>query len=80
MMNRLRLNWSADEARRKLPLISLERTALNETCPDATTCPSGAEKYAPIDGSCHNRLQPGWGKANTPYQRVLPNAYADGRC
>ncbi|EFX79821.1 hypothetical protein DAPPUDRAFT_51887, partial [Daphnia pulex] len=35
-------------------------------------------KYQPIDGSCHNQVHPQWGKANTPFQRILPNAYADG--
>lgn len=74
-----RLNWSADEARRSLPLLSLDNTALKNSCPESITCPSAATlKYRPIDGSCHNLVRPDWGKANTPFQRALPNAYADG--
>ncbi|XP_046451982.1 peroxidase-like [Daphnia pulex] len=74
-----KLNWSADEARRSLPLLSLDNTALKNSCPESITCPSAATlKYRPIDGSCHNLARPDWGKANTPFQRALPNAYADG--
>ncbi|XP_046639032.1 peroxidase-like [Daphnia pulicaria] len=74
-----KLNWSADEARRSLPLLSLDNTALKNSCPESITCPSAATlKYRPIDGSCHNLVRPDWGKANTPFQRALPNAYADG--
>lgn len=75
----VRLNWSADEARSVLPLLSLKNTELKNSCPESITCPSASSiKYRPIDGSCHNLAHPDWGKANTPFQRALPNAYADG--
>jgi hypothetical protein len=32
-----------------------------------------------LDGSGNNRANPTWGQANTPYARVAPARYADGR-
>src|SRR5258705_9021702 len=32
-----------------------------------------------LDGSGNNVANPTWGKAGTPYTRVLPARYADGR-
>jgi hypothetical protein len=32
-----------------------------------------------LDGSGNNRAHPDWGRANTPYTRVAPARYADGR-
>lgn len=71
------MNWSAAEARLALPLLSLTNTELKNSCPESITCPESI-KYRPIDGSCHNRARPDWGKANTPFTRALPNAYNDG--
>lgn len=73
------MEWSADEARRSLPLLSLDKTELKNSCPISITCPESI-KYRPIDGSCHNRVRPDWGKADTPFARALPNAYNDGMC
>ncbi|KAI9554530.1 hypothetical protein GHT06_019803 [Daphnia sinensis] len=74
-----KLNWSADEARRALPLLSLDNTLLKNSCPESITCPpADSIKYRTIDGSCNNQARPDWGKANTPFQRALPDAYADG--
>lgn len=80
LLSTYRLNWSADQARRSLPQLSLDKTALKNSCPESITCPSSnvTIKYRPIDGSCHNLFRPDWGKANTPFQRALPNAYSDG--
>ena len=73
------MHWNADEARKNLPLFSLKRTALKNSCPELVTCPpEELIKYRPIDGSCNNLNQPDWGKSNTPFQRILSNAYADG--
>ncbi|XP_057375843.1 peroxidase-like [Daphnia carinata] len=74
-----KMNWSADEARRALPLLSLDNTLLKNSCPESITCPpADSIKYRTIDGSCNNQARPDWGKANTPFQRALPDAYADG--
>jgi len=35
-------------------------------------------KFRTLDGSCNNLRQPKYGQANTPMQRILPNAYDDG--
>jgi len=51
----------------------------NDSCPEAITCPDSSQlKYASIDGSCHNLRNPDWGKSNTPFGRILGNAYGDG--
>ena len=74
-----RLEWNADEAREKLCSISVKNTDLKNSCPEVITCPDSSQlKYAPVDGSCHNLRNPDWGKSNTPFERILGNAYADG--
>ena len=74
-----RLEWNADEAREKLCSISIKNTDLKNSCPEVITCPDSSQlKYAPVDGSCHNLRNPDWGYSNTPFERILGNAYADG--
>ncbi|XP_035903653.1 peroxidase-like isoform X2 [Anopheles stephensi] len=56
---------------------SVTKPPTTGTTSDGTaTCPSS--KYRPIDSSCSSRLNPGWGKADEPYARMLPPNYADG--
>ena len=56
----------------------MAKNELKNSCPEAITCPDSSQlKYAPIDGSCHNLRNPDWGKSNTPFERILENAYAD---
>ncbi|XP_035219723.1 peroxidase-like isoform X2 [Stegodyphus dumicola] len=42
------------------------------------TCHPATQYYRTLDGSCNNLQHPCWGKADEPYQRWLPPAYADG--
>ncbi len=50
-----------------------------ETCPfdEELTCDS-TSKYPNFDGSCNNLLNPYYGKAETPYVRLLDAEYDDG--
>jgi peroxidase len=50
-----------------------------------TTCPFGgiiscnsSSKYRTFDGSCNNLVNPYYGKADTPYERLLTASYDDG--
>jgi len=45
-------------------------------CPKEPLCTP--KKYRSIDGSCNNHLYPRWGKAFSPYNRVLNPNYGDG--
>uniref|UniRef100_A0A1Y9H2I9 Peroxidase n=1 Tax=Anopheles dirus TaxID=7168 RepID=A0A1Y9H2I9_9DIPT len=35
--------------------------------------------YRSFDGTCNNLLNPSWGAANTPFVRIVPAKYADGK-
>lgn len=35
--------------------------------------------YRSYDGSCNNLKNPVWGMPNTPYNRMLPPNYGDGK-
>ncbi len=50
-----------------------------ETCPfeENITCDSSS-KYPNFDGSCNNLENPYYGKAETPYERLLDAEYDDG--
>lgn len=41
------------------------------------SCPS--TRYRSYDGSCNNLRNPVWGTPNTPYTRLLPANYGDGK-
>lgn len=52
--------------------------------PATLTCgvpPSFCTKssYRTLDGSCNNLQNPGWGIPQTPYGRLLPAKYGDGK-
>lgn len=57
----------------------LRQTPLGHACLQKPVCPSIAVKYRRIDGSCNNHLNPLWGASLTPYTRLLPPSYADGK-
>lgn len=46
------------------------------------TPPAGCPKnrYRSFDGSCNNLRNPVLGTPNTPYNRLLPARYGDGKC
>ncbi|XP_065580861.1 peroxidase-like isoform X1 [Artemia franciscana] len=60
-----------------LQRFDVRETVLRNACPAQPFC-SFSSKYRTMDGSCNNRLQPNWGKAGTPVERILPPSYADG--
>ena len=44
------------------------------------TAPCVLSKYRSQDGSCNNLQNPlSWGVSNTPFRRVLPPDYGDGK-
>ena len=51
--------------------------AINDVCPwtPAPSCDRGA-KYRSFDGTCNNLKEPNYGRAVTPYQRILLPEYA----
>jgi len=63
-----------------LPEIDFSQTDLASRCPGDPVCRSDAlvERYRTYDGSCNNLKHTAWGKANTPYTRILPPDYEDG--
>jgi hypothetical protein len=50
---------------------------LAAACPPAAA--PAADAVRTLDGSGNNVAHPDWGRAGTPYPRVAPAAYADGR-
>ena len=63
-------------ARDGLVKYSLLHTELEKHCFKGPTCDQS--KYRTADGSCNNLQHPLWGKSNTPFERIVPPAYADG--
>lgn len=63
-----------------LPEIDFSQTDLASRCPGDPVCARNAhrEPYRTYDGSCNNLAHTAWGKANTPYTRILPPDYEDG--
>lgn len=70
----------ASRRRSQLPDIDFSQTNLASRCPGDPVCPRGAAqfRYRSFDGSCNNLRHTGWGKANSPYTRILPADYEDG--
>lgn len=60
--------------------IDFSETSLASRCPGDPICPINAARlrFRSIDGSCNNLKHTGWGKANSPYSRILPPDYEDG--
>ena len=54
--------------------------AIDDICPwtPAPRCESGETKYRTIDGTCNNLKEGNYGRAMTPYQRILAPEYGDG--
>lgn len=57
----------------------LRMTPLGHACMLKPICPLIAMKYRRIDGSCNNHFNSLWGASLTPYSRLLPPNYADGK-
>ena len=58
--------------------VDIEDTVLQRNCPPTPKCDKN-RKYRTIDGTCNNLRNPRLGQVFTPLQRILPNAYADGK-
>uniref|UniRef100_A0A1B6LPE8 Peroxidase n=1 Tax=Graphocephala atropunctata TaxID=36148 RepID=A0A1B6LPE8_9HEMI len=58
-----------------LPCLTVINTA---ECRPQPSCDPEA-KYRTIDGSCSNLEHPSWGQAGTPFTRLLPAHYEDGK-
>ena len=72
-----RFNLSEAQGTFALPQFSLKGSRIEDTCPTSpVNCPDSL--YRTIDGSCNNKNQTLWGRANTPLQRLLPSQYEDG--
>ncbi|CAG0884485.1 unnamed protein product [Darwinula stevensoni] len=71
-----RWRLSADQAIYGLPYFNVTNTLISNTCPQAPRCKKTI--YRSLDGSCNNLRNPAWGRAQTPFQRILPPAYEDG--
>lgn len=49
-----------------------------KNCAPKISCDPNAV-YRTINGSCNNLANPLWGSSNTPYVRLLPAVFADGK-
>lgn len=58
---------------------NLRPTPLGSACATLPICANGLERYRRIDGACNNIMNPGWGSPLTPYARLLPPSYVDGK-
>lgn len=65
---------------RALQEIDFSQTELRSRCPNDPVCNQQVvrSRYRTIDGSCNNLQRTSWGKANTPYSRILFPDYEDG--
>merc|ERR1711923_607610 len=68
---------TSDRVLEKFISTDINGTIFQSVCPEPDPC-DPSRKYRTFDGSCNNLLQPKIGWKNTPYQRVIPNAYFDG--
>jgi hypothetical protein len=63
-----------------LPLIDTKTTSIGSVCPaPMKNNPCKAERFRSIDGTCNNLENSHWGAAMSPFRRLLPPAYADGK-
>jgi peroxidase len=58
-------------------MANISEVNFQDNCPKPKRC-DVTQKYRRMDGSCNNLKQPKFGWRHTPFQRILPNAYADG--
>ena len=58
--------------------LDISNSLLKKMCPKPPKC-NFASKYRNLDGTCNSKVNPRFGEVYTPLQRVLPNAYADGK-
>lgn len=75
-----RLQWQWQQSRQlSLSLLSslFRGTGFFSCTPQVGPCTKS--KYRSIDGSCNNLNNPNLGVANTPYGRLLPPKYSDGK-
>jgi hypothetical protein len=59
-----------------LQVLDTRATLLGDACLAPPVCP--AIIYRSFDGSCNNLINPNWGRALTPLERLLPPVYEDG--
>ena len=71
-----RLSLTPVEAGIGLQVLDTRATLLGDACLAPPLCP--AIKYRSFDGSCNNLINPNWGRALTPLERLLPPVYEDG--
>ncbi|KAG9509771.1 Chorion peroxidase [Fragariocoptes setiger] len=66
--------------RSQAPDIDFSQTDLASRCPGDPVCPAYVRQspFRTHDGSCNNLRHTAWGRANTPYTRILPPDYEDG--
>ena len=74
-------NASSSIGLRSLDFNARTVSLVNETCPwtgeGAPSCGGSFHtKYRSADGSCNSLENPNLGRAETPFQRILPAAYA----
>ena len=58
--------------------VNFSSVPLRDICPETPKCNPNS-MYRTIDGSCNNLRNPNFGQVFTPLQRLIPNAYADGK-
>lgn len=76
LANKYKLSWI--KVARGLPLISVDQTALGQTCSRLyRAAPCLAGQYRSQNGFCNNVQNPDWGSSNTPLIRYAPARYAD---
>lgn len=76
----LRYNMPPDVTQAEMPSIDMRRTAINEHCPAYLKKPRcSLKRFREYNGMCNNLDQPHWGATLTPFRRLIPAAYGDGK-
>ena len=73
-----RYKLSADEIHAGLPLINIEQTLIERTCPLSFQPRCSADRFRNYNGQCNNLENPNWGATEAPFRRLLPPDFADG--
>lgn len=73
------ISQSTELSRQIETLYNSAKSGSTIACPftESITCNS-SEKFASLDGSCNNLLNPYYGKSTTPLKRLLSSNYEDG--